>query len=66
MALQAEIVEKKIVLKKKQLFFRNILAIYFFFLYTRYCCGMIAMKREVAAKRKRWQVFRGANVKLGN
>ena len=24
---------------------------------------MIAMKREVAAK---WQVFRGANVKLGN
>ena len=25
---------------------------------------MIAMKREVAARK--WQVFRGANVKLGN
>ena len=31
--------------------------------YSISCCGMIAMKREVAAK---WQVFRGANVKLGN
>ncbi|WP_342758588.1 hypothetical protein [Kineothrix sedimenti] len=29
-------------------------------MYTTYCCGMIAMKREVAAER---QVFRGANVK---
>ena len=27
-------------------------------------CDMIAMKREVAAQE--WQVFRGANVKLGN
>ena len=27
-------------------------------------CGMIAMKREVAACK--WRVFRGANVKLGN
>ncbi len=27
-------------------------------------CDMIAMKREVAASI--WQVFRGANVKLGN
>ena len=31
--------------------------------YSIFCCGMIARKREVAAK---WQVFRGANVKLGN
>ena len=29
-------------------------------MYTNNCCGMIAMKREVAAC---WQVFRGANVK---
>ncbi len=28
--------------------------------YTMYCCGMIAVKREVAAL---GQVFRGANVK---
>lgn len=28
-------------------------------------CGMIALKREVAAHKVR-QVFRGANVKLGN
>ncbi len=35
--------------------------------YTTNCCGMIAMKREVAAYgRNIWQVFRGANVKLGN
>ena len=32
--------------------------------YTTNCCDMIAMKREVAACIK--QVFRGANVKLGN
>ena len=32
--------------------------------YTSNCCDMIAMKREVAAFM--WQVFRGANVKLGN
>ena len=32
--------------------------------YTMSCCGMIAMKREVAAFI--WPVFRGANVKLGN
>ncbi len=31
--------------------------------YSIFCCDMIAMKREVAAER---QVFRGANVKLGN
>ncbi len=31
--------------------------------YTNICCDMIAMKREVAAE---GQVFRGANVKLGN
>ncbi len=32
--------------------------------YNYSCCGMIAVKREVAAYI--WQVFRGANVKLGN
>ena len=32
-------------------------------LYNDSCCDMIATKREVAAAR---QVFRGANVKLGN
>ena len=32
--------------------------------YNNFCCGMIAVKREVAALM--WQVFRGANVKLGN
>ena len=31
--------------------------------YTLKCCDMIAMKREVAAEK---QVFRGANVKVGN
>ena len=36
-------------------------------MYTISCCDMIAMKREVAAKgHAGWQVFRGANVKLGN
>ena len=34
------------------------------FLYNKQCCDMIAMKREVAARKAR--VFRGANVKLGN
>ena len=33
-------------------------------MYTLTCCGMIAMKREVAARCGRF--FRGANVKLGN
>ena len=45
------------------------LAIMYFLLYTNNCCGMIAMKREVAANSRdeaKWQVFRGANVKLGN
>lgn len=44
----------KIVLKKIQRKIRNILALCQFFVYTCYCCGMIAMKREVATKRKRW------------
>ena len=37
-------------------------------MYTNPCCGMIAVKREVAARQKDKlrQVFRGANVKLGN
>ena len=36
--------------------------------YNNPCCDMIAMKREVAARQmnKLVQVFRGANVKLGN
>ncbi len=34
------------------------------FLYNKQRCDMIAMKREVAARKAR--VFRGANVKLGN
>ncbi len=36
--------------------------------YTTNCCDMIAMKREVAAcmEKDAGQVFRGANVKLGN
>ena len=33
-------------------------------LYNQTCCDMIALKREVAAGDQ--QVFRGANVKLGN
>ena len=32
--------------------------------YTSNCCGMIAVKREVATQCGRF--FRGANVKLGN
>ncbi len=35
-------------------------------MYTIPCCGMIAMKREVAVLSNQLQVFRGANVKLGN
>ncbi len=40
----------------------------YFLRYTTNCCDMIAMKREVAAcvHENIWQVFRGANVKLGN
>ena len=38
------------------------LAFSFIFLYTILRCDMIAMKREVAARK--WQVFRRANVKL--
>jgi len=34
------------------------------FLYNKQRCDMIAMKREVAARKAR--VFRGANVKLAN
>ena len=33
-------------------------------MYTNPCCGMIAVKREVAGNGDR--VFRGANVKLEN
>jgi hypothetical protein len=33
-------------------------------MYTTYCCGMIAVMREVAVEFG--QVVRGANVKLGN
>ena len=52
-----------IVLQKKQYFFENILANITFIRYTNPCCDMIAMKREVAAKRKLSRLFRGANVK---
>lgn len=56
--------------EEKQYFFycikKNAIKIIDFFLYllyTNHCCDMIAVKREVAVVR---QVFRGANVKLGN
>ena len=47
---------------------KKTLAIYKSIVYTNICCDMIAMKREVAARQmnKLVQVFRGANVKLGN
>ena len=52
-----EKIQKNIkTLEKKLAFWKN-------FHYTNKCCDMIAMKREVAGKS---QVFRGANVKLGN
>ena len=34
--------------KKNTIFFKKMLAYSGIFLYTNYCCGMIAMKREVA------------------
>ena len=52
---------------KKYNFSKKPLAIRENTMYTNPCCGMIAMKREVAANGNAgWQVFRGANVKLGN
>ena len=59
--LYIKVVENIInVLKKIQ---KNSIAFWKNFLYTIICCDMIAMKREVAVNK---QVFRGANVKLGN
>ena len=61
------IVNKNIVFIKIQYFFKinkKVLALCKVFDYNSPCCGMIAMKREVAAHS--WRVFRGANVKLGN
>ena len=61
------IVNKNIVFIKIQYFLKinkKILALCKIFAYNSPCCGMIAMKREVAAHS--WRVFRGANVKLGN
>ena len=58
---------KKYILQYKNVLQKNrkkTLAICTKPMYTTTCCGMIAMKREVAAWK--WQVFRGANVKLGN
>ncbi len=49
---------------KKYKNFQKYLAIPHFIIYNPKCCDMIAVKREVAALE--WQVFRGANVKLGN
>ena len=63
------------MLEEKQYFFycikKSAIKIIDFFLhllYTNHCCDMIAVKREVAARQKDKlrQVFRGANVKLGN
>ncbi len=51
-------------MKIRLFFFEKPLAILFFISYNNRRCGMIAKKREVAAQM--WQVFRGANVKLGN
>ena len=52
---------------KKYNFSQKPLAILENTMYTNPCCDMIAMKREVAANGNAgWQVFRGANVKLGN
>jgi len=50
--------EKKYKILKKVLEMRKKV------MYIKYCCDMIAKKREVAVWK--WQVFRGANVKLGN
>ena len=61
------IVNKNIVFIKIQCFLKinkKVLALCKIFAYNSPCCGMIAMKREVAAHS--WRVFRGANVKLGN
>ena len=58
---------KNIVFIKIQYFLKinkKVLALCKIFAYNSPCCGMIAMKREVAAHS--WRVFRGANVKLGN
>ena len=49
---------------KIQFFLKKGIANFKSIVYTSRCCDMIAMKREVAARL--WQVFRGANVKLGN
>ena len=49
---------------KKYIFLKKVLETLEKLMYTKQCCDMIAMKREVAAPK--WQVFRGANVKLGN
>ena len=51
---------RKEVFLKKIKKYKKVLETYGNIMYTIYCCGMIAMKREVAAER---QVFRGANVK---
>ena len=58
---------KNIVFIKIQYFLKinkKVLALCKIFAYNSPCCGMIVMKREVAAHS--WRVFRGANVKLGN
>ena len=54
--------------QKKTIKIKKTLAKAFLLRYTTNCCDMIAMKREVAAcvHENIWQVFRGANVKLGN
>ena len=62
-----DVMNKNIVSIKIQYFLKinkKVLALYKIFTYNSPCCGMIAMKREVAAHS--WRVFRGANVKLGN
>ena len=42
--------KRRIVLKKIQKMEKLTLAIYERLMYTNHCCGMIAMKREVAAE----------------
>ena len=44
--------KERIVLKKIQFLMKKYLAIYGTLMYTNPCCGMIAMKREVAAESK--------------
>lgn len=61
--IEKDILDRILCTEKNTKIIEKRLAIWKNFQYTYFCCDMIAMKCEVAALR---QVFRGANVKLGN